>query len=228
MLNTDRCEISAWSCTAARAALSSRNRRADPAFVNTDGAGGRHGCREWPLKVWPRRSSSADRSWGLCTRGMSAAPIVPSAAGSWDTEAAATRWAWLAVAWPSSRAADRALPQPQRSSTPASTVAALAAATGARVNPASPARVAKIAADERARQQVKDYEAELRRLQRDRAFGCPPMVGVGILVIFAVLGVGIPCMGDEQGPGQPGIGGLAVVTFRDLTASAYRLHRRLP
>jgi hypothetical protein len=57
---------------------------------------------------------------------------------------------WLAVAWPSSRTASRALPEPWSPSAWVSTAAALRAASGVSVNPASPARAAKMAASCRA------------------------------------------------------------------------------
>jgi hypothetical protein len=59
-------------------------------------------------------------------------------------------------------------------------------------------------ADERARQQVEDYEAELRRLQQDHAEIVRPDArlwwGVGILGVFAILGVGLPTWVMSQGP----------------------------
>ncbi len=60
------------------------------------------------------------------------------------------------------------------------------------------------AADERARQQVEDYEAELRRLQQAHAEIVRPDArlwwGVGILGIFAIVGVGLPAWEMSQGP----------------------------
>ena len=60
------------------------------------------------------------------------------------------------------------------------------------------------AADERASQQVEDYDAELRRLQQDHAEIVRPdsrlWWGVGILGIFAILGVGLPAWIMGQGP----------------------------
>jgi hypothetical protein len=60
------------------------------------------------------------------------------------------------------------------------------------------------AADERARQQVEDYDAELRRLQQDHAEIVRPDArlwwGVGILGLFAILGVGLPAWIMGQAP----------------------------
>ena len=72
--------------------------------------------------------------------------MVPSAAGSVGWEAVVIRRAWRAAAWSSSRTASRALPDRSPASAPARTAAALRAASGVRVNPASAASVAKIAA----------------------------------------------------------------------------------
>ena len=59
-------------------------------------------------------------------------------------------------------------------------------------------------ADERAQQQVEDYEAELKRLQQAHAEIVRPDArlwwGVGILGIFAIVGVGLPAWVMSQGP----------------------------
>lgn len=79
---------------------------------------------------------------------MSAALSVFSAAGSRPgaADAAATRSAWIAVAWFSSRTASRALPEPWSPSARASTPAALDWAAGVSVRPASSAREPNITA----------------------------------------------------------------------------------
>ena len=102
--------------------------------------------RHGRYRYWPGHWSSAGGSPGCIRPGMSAARIVLSVAGSGVWAAAATRRAGLAVAWSSSRTASRALPGPWSPSARASTAAAWRAASGASVNPASPAKVAKIAA----------------------------------------------------------------------------------
>jgi hypothetical protein len=60
------------------------------------------------------------------------------------------------------------------------------------------------ATDDRARQQVEDYEAELGRLQQEHAEIVQPDArlwwGVGILGVFAILGVGLPTWIMSQGP----------------------------
>jgi len=60
------------------------------------------------------------------------------------------------------------------------------------------------AADDRGRQQVEDYEAELRRLQQAHAEIVRPDArlwwGVGVLGIFAIVGVGLPAWVMSQGP----------------------------
>ena len=61
-----------------------------------------------------------------------------------------------------------------------------------------------LAAHERATQQVEDYEAELGRLRVDHAEIVRPDVrlwwGIGILIIFTVLGVVIPLVVMAAGP----------------------------
>jgi hypothetical protein len=76
---------------------------------------------------------------------MSAAQIVLRAAGSGGWDAAVIRWAWLAVAWVRSWTASRALPEGRAASAWARTAAAVAVASGVRVNPASAARVVRTA-----------------------------------------------------------------------------------
>jgi hypothetical protein len=72
--------------------------------------------------------------------------MVLTVAGSRDWAAVVIRRAWLTVTWSSSRTARRALPEPLPVSAWASTVAAFRTASGVRVNPASRATVAKMAA----------------------------------------------------------------------------------
>jgi hypothetical protein len=61
-------------------------------------------------------------------------------------------------------------------------------------------------ADERARQQVEDYESELGRLEQDHAEIVRPDArlwwGVVVLGIFAIAGVGLPAWVMSQGPGN--------------------------
>jgi len=77
--------------------------------------------------------------------GMSAAQMAARAAGSQGWALVVMRWAWVVVAWVSSWTARRALPVAWPRSASARTAAALRAASGVRVSPASAARALRIA-----------------------------------------------------------------------------------